>query len=236
VFDDVSFSIPSEKITVFLGANGSGKTTMQKLILGLLKPETGEICLDNKPINHYDLQGLSKVIGWVPQVEEPSFPYTVKEYLAFGRAPHLGFFSSPDLRDGEVIKQVLDRFGLSEFTDREITRMSGGEKRMVFISRALVQEPRVLLLDEPTIHLDPANRLSVLSLLKDFGDAGNTVVFSTHDPNEAIHIADHAVLFTGREILACGSVRDVLSVENLNKVYGVDLKLLKIDDHFFVDF
>jgi iron complex transport system ATP-binding protein len=228
--------IPSGRITVFLGANGSGKTTMQKLLLGLLRPSSGTILFDNKSISEYGFRDLSQRIGWVPQVEEPSFPYAVREYLALGRAPHLGFFDSPSQRDIEIVEKVLERLGLSVLSDRDVTHMSGGEKRMVLITRALVQEPRVLLLDEPTSHLDPANKSSIISLLKDLGEIGSTVVFSTHDPNEAIRIADHAVLFCGGDVLACGAVCDVLSAENLTRIYGVDLRLIYLEDKLFVDF
>jgi iron complex transport system ATP-binding protein len=236
VFDDVSLDIPGGKVTAFLGANGSGKTTMQRLLLGLLRPSSGSILLDGRPLTEYGVRDLSRRIGWVPQVEEPNFPYTVREYLTLGRAPYLGFFDAPDHEDSEIVDQVLDRLGLYILAEREVTRMSGGEKRMILIARALVQEPSVMVLDEPTSHLDPANKTSILALLKRLGDTGNTVVFSTHDPNEAIRAADNVILFCEGDILACGETCDVLSEENLKRIYKADLRILHMDDRYFVDF
>lgn len=236
VFDDVSLDIPGGKVTSFLGANGSGKTTMQKLLLGLILPDSGSILFKERPLAEYGVRELSKIIGWVPQIEEPSFPYTVKEYLMLGRAPYLGFLDSPDSSDNEIVEHVLERLKMISLAEREVTRMSGGEKRMVLIARALVQEPSVLLLDEPTSHLDLGNKSSILGLIDGLRDTGDTVIFSTHDPNEAIRVADHVVLFRGGEVLACGLPRDVLSEENLKQVYGADLRILRVEDRFFVDF
>jgi iron complex transport system ATP-binding protein len=236
VFDDISLSISGGKVTAFLGANGSGKTTMQKLLLGLLKPDAGSILFGGKLLSDFGVRELSKIIGWVPQVEEPSFPYTVQEYLMLGRAPYLGFLDAPDISDNEIVEQVLERLNMTGLADREITRMSGGEKRMVLIARALVQEPSVLLLDEPTSHLDLGNKSSILELIDGLRETGDTVVFSTHDPNEAISVADHVILFCCGEVLACGLPCDALSEENLKRVYGADLRLLRVEDRFFVDF
>ena len=236
VFDDVSLDIPGGKVTAFLGANGSGKTTMQKLLLGLLEPNSGSILFDDRLISMYGARERSKIIGWVPQVEEPSFPYTVQEYLMLGRAPYLGFLDSPDSSDNEIVEHVLARLKMTTLAEREVTRMSGGEKRMVLIARALVQEPRVLLLDEPTSHLDLGNKSSILGLIDGLRETGDTVVFSTHDPNEAIRVAEHVVLFCCGEVLACGEACDVLSEKNLKQVYGADLRILRVEDRFFVDF
>ncbi|MCW4012188.1 MAG: ABC transporter ATP-binding protein [Candidatus Bathyarchaeota archaeon] len=236
VFEEVSLKIPGGKVTAFLGANGSGKTTMQKLLLGLLKPDTGSILFDDKPLSEYGIRELSKSMGWVPQVEEPSFPYKVQEYLMLGRAPYLGFLDLPDSRDTEIVEHVLERLKMTGLAEREITRMSGGEKRMVLIARALVQEPSVLLLDEPTSHLDLGNKASILELIAGLRETGDTIIFSTHDPNEAIQVADHIILFHGGEVLVSGLPCDVLSVENLKRVYGANLRLLHIEDRFFIDF
>jgi len=120
VFDDVSLSIPGGKVTAFLGANGSGKTTMQKLLLGLLKPDAGNIVFGGRLLAEFGVRELSKIIGWVPQVEEPSFPYTVQEYLMLGRAPYLGFLDAPDISDSEIVEHVLERLEMTELAERKV--------------------------------------------------------------------------------------------------------------------
>ncbi len=209
---------------------------MQKLLLGLLKPESGYIMFDDKPVNNYGVRELSKKIGWVPQIEEPRFPYTVKEYLMMGRAPYLGFFDAPSVDDADIVDQVLTRLGIKELAEREVTRMSGGEKRLVLIARALVQEPSVLMLDEPTNHLDIGNKSSIIGLIEGLRQTGDTVVFSTHDPNEALRVADHVVLFCRGEVVACGESSDILTEDHLTRIYGVDMRLIKVDDKVFFDY
>lgn len=236
VFDNVSMNIQSGDITAFLGANGSGKTSMQRLLLRLLEPDSGSIILDGKPVQDYSIRELGRKIGWVPQLENPGFPYTVREYLQIGRAPSLGTFEAPGDKDDRVVDGVLKRLDLMTLTDRNINRMSGGERRLVLIARALVQEPEIVILDEPTSHLDLSNKSSILGLLRELKETGTTVIFSTHDPNEALRVADNVVLFSNGKIVASGDPEEVITEGLLRSIYEVDLRLLKVNDRIFVDF
>lgn len=236
VFDNVSMEIESGKITAFLGANGSGKTSMQKLLLGLLEPSRGSITQDGKPVSEYSIRELGRKIGWVPQVEKQGFPYTVREYLQIGRAPSLGTFEVPSEEDTKIVDKVLKRLNLMSLAERNINRMSGGERRLVLIARALVQEPEIVILDEPTSHLDLGNKSSILGLLRELEETGTTVVFSTHDPNEVLRVANRVILFSSGKIVASGKPELILTEEMLRSVYEVDLRVLKIKDRIFVDF
>ncbi|MEM2998561.1 MAG: ABC transporter ATP-binding protein, partial [Thermoproteota archaeon] len=189
VLKGVSFEVPKGKVSALLGPNGSGKSTLFKILLKILIPYEGKIYIDGKDVDSIDASYLSKIMAWIPQEEDSFFPYTVYEYVLMGRAPHLGFFDVPNEEDEEVVYNVLHRLGLLKIAHRKVPSLSGGEKRLVSIARALAQESDILIMDEPTAHLDLGNKATVLSIVKKMADSGKTIFFSTHDPNEASFVA-----------------------------------------------
>ena len=235
VLRNVSLEVPDGRVTALLGPNGSGKTTLLKVLLKILTPQEGFIYIDGRDINEFSREELGKLLAWVPQEEEHPFPYTVLEYLLMGRAPYLGFFNLPTKEDVSKVVGILNRFGIVHLRDREISSLSGGEKRLALITRALAQEPETLLLDEPTAHLDLGNKARALRAIRGMADSGKTVLFSTHDPNEASLIADNVAMINGGRIARHGSPGRVMTKEALEAMYGTWVRLIKVDGKTLVD-
>jgi iron complex transport system ATP-binding protein len=169
------------------------------------------------------------MIGLVPQLESIPFPYRVVEYTAMGRAPHLGLLGAPQSRDYQVVDQILEMLGIKGLADRNVQALSGGEAQLIRIARSLAQEPDILLLDEPTAHLDLANKEHMLQVLCRLAEQDMTVLFTTHDPDVAFSIATHAVLMRGGLAIASGEVGSVLTSENLSAAYRLPINVREID-------
>lgn len=225
VVRDVSLSIPEQEITAILGPNGAGKTSLLHLLLGLLKPDEGTVTLQGKPHHHYTSRQRSRLIGLVPQFETIPFNFTVLEYVLLGRTPYLEPFQSPSEADLEVAEKVLAQLGLSPLRRKPVTQLSGGERQMVLLARALAQQTEILLLDEPTAHLDLGNKSRLLRHLETLVEKGITTVFSTHDPNVATFIADSVLLMNDGHVVAYGPLEAVLAPERLSAIYNVSVQV-----------
>jgi len=225
VLTDLSLDIPSGKITAILGPNGIGKTTLLHILLGLLKPFQGEVAVAGKPHREYSRQELSQLIGLVPQLESIPFNFSVFEYVLLGRSPYLKPFQLPGKEDLRITEEALESAGIYHLMNKPVTELSGGERQLVQISRVLTQQTRILLLDEPTAHLDLENQNRILSLLKRMSSRGITTVLTTHDPNAAIFAADHFVLMSQGNIAAQGGLRGVITAENLSLIYKTPIRV-----------
>ncbi|MDX9849929.1 MAG: ABC transporter ATP-binding protein [Anaerolineaceae bacterium] len=229
ILNDLSLSVEKGSITAILGPNGTGKTTLLHTILGLLAPQAGEIWIAGKNIADYKRSELSQVMALVPQSEVVPFNFRVIEYVLLGRTPQLGFLDMPSEQDIELVRETLDLLEVSHLEQRAVTELSGGEQQMVVLARALVQQPQVLLLDEPTSHLDLSNKGRLLKILETLAQRGVTIVFSTHDPDAAAMIADHVILLKAGAVLDAGLIEKVLTSEKLTQTYGTEVKVLEID-------
>ncbi len=225
----VSFEILPRTVTAILGPNGAGKTTLLHLLLGLKQPLNGSILLLGKPISGYSRHELSQNIGLVPQSEYIPFEYSVLEYVTLGRAPYLGPLELPGKQDTAIARQALRDVGISHLENRSIPALSGGELQLVLLARALCQQPRVLLLDEPTSHLDLSNRNVTLQIMDRLRSAGTTIIFSTHDPEAAALVADKLVLMRAGQVLDTGSMDEVFTEEKLSLTYGTHVQVVHID-------
>ena len=225
VLHDVSTDIQARAITAVLGPNGSGKTTLLRLLLGLIAPQSGQVLLDGRGQDTFTRRELSSLMGLVPQNEHVAFDLSVLEYVLLGRAPHLGLLELPSATDTRIALDALQRLGLEELRGRPMPSLSGGEKQLAVVARALTQEPQIFLLDEPTAHLDLANGRRILQVMEQLADADKAVVFTTHDPNSAAAVADRVVLLSAGRILADDVAELVLTEENLTATYGVEVQV-----------
>jgi iron complex transport system ATP-binding protein len=227
VLEGLSLQIPAGKVTAILGPNGTGKTTLLHIMLGVLKPDRGKITLAGKPHQSYSRQELSRLVGLVPQFESIPFNFTVFEYALLGRSPYLSPFQMPGKEDLEIVERALETAGISHLENKPVMEISGGERQLVQIARVLAQRTSILLLDEPTAHLDLENQSRILNLLKKMSNQGESVVMTTHDPNAAIFGAEYFVLMKGGSITACGSANEVITSQNLSRIYHVPIRVEK---------
>jgi iron complex transport system ATP-binding protein len=228
VLRDVSLEVAAGSVTALLGPNGSGKTTLLWLMLGLLDPRAGTIHVAGRPREHYSRRDLSRQIGLVPQDESVPFDLSVLEFVLLGRAPYLGLLELPSEADREIARAALAAVGLTGLAPRPVPSLSGGERQLATIARALVQQSQILLSDEPTAHLDLANTRRVLDVLRGLGREGRTLVFTTHDPNLAAAIADHVVLLRDGRILAAAPTAEAVTAAALSATYGVAVEIVEV--------
>jgi iron complex transport system ATP-binding protein len=214
------------EVLALLGPNGSGKTTLLKTLLGILAPLGGAALIDERPIASYPAPERARRIAYVPQSHVPTFAFTVETVVLMGRTAHGNLFSAPSRRDRQVAARALERFGIAALAARPYTMISGGERQLVLLARALAQEPRFIVLDEPTASLDFGNQGKVMREMRALAGAGHGVLFTTHDPNHALRAADRAFLMRDGQRLAEGGVRDVLTRAQLESLYGAPVETL----------
>jgi iron complex transport system ATP-binding protein len=229
VLNAVNFDIQPATITAILGPNGAGKTTLIHLLLRLRNPVNGSILLDNKELSQYSRRELSRWLALVPQSEYVPFEYSVLEYVLLGRAPYLGPLELPSDQDIDIAKDSLEQIGIAALEKRRITDLSGGELQLVLIARALAQQSKILLLDEPTSHLDLSNRNVTLRIMNHLREKGCTVLFTTHDPEAASLVADNLVLMKNGQVLHTGSLDEAFTDEKLSETYSTEIKVIHVD-------
>ncbi len=229
VLRDISLEVHPGTANAVLGPNGAGKSTLLHLILGLYPPQRGEIRIGGRPLTAHSRQSLSRQIALVPQREHIPFDFRVLEYVLLGRTPYLDFLQMPGPEDIQAARRALERVGIADLADRRVSALSGGEHQLVLIARAVAQETPILLLDEPTAHLDLANKRRILSLLGSLAAQGTAILFTTHDPDTALAVADTCILMRAGHILHQGSVDDVLTTEKLTQTYETPLHVLSVD-------
>ena len=220
---DVSLAVQRGSLTGLLGPNGCGKTTLLRLMAGVLRPRAGTITLAGRAIQSIARRELARQIAVVPQETHPAFDYSVLEMVLMGRHPHLGAFQLEGPRDIAIARDALAATGTAHLAERAYMTLSGGEKQRVVIASALAQSPDVLLLDEPTASLDLAYQMEVASLLHRLNhDRGVSMVLATHDLNLAASLCDSLVLVRSGRVLAQGPTREVLTASMIQQLYDVD--------------
>jgi len=227
--DGVSAAIPTGSISAILGPNGSGKSTLLHLLLGLLEAESGSVRVAGRPQSAYSRRELSQTMGLVPQDEPVTFELSVFEYALLGRAPYLNLLALPGQEDRAVAQEALERVGIASLAHRPVTSLSGGERQLATVARALTQSPDVLLLDEPTSHLDLANARRVLGVLRSLRSEGRTILWTTHDPNAATAIATDILLMRAGRVVAHGPVAEVMTSKLLTATYDVPVQVVDVE-------
>jgi iron complex transport system ATP-binding protein len=221
-------SLANGEVLALLGPNGSGKTTLLKTLLGLIAPRAGEVRLGEHALATYSLRERARLIAYVPQAHVATFAFTVEAVVLMGRTAHGNVFSRPSTADRAAAMRVLERFGIAALAARPYTMISGGERQLVLLARALAQEPQFVVLDEPTASLDFGNQGKVMREIRALAAAGHGVLFTTHDPNHALRAADRAYLLREGERIADGAVGEVLTRGRLEALYGSPVE--RLDD------
>lgn len=231
VFREVSFTIGPGQVLCLLGPNGCGKTTLLDAILGLNRPRAGTILLQGKPASQLRRHELARIAAFVPQLHQVSFPYTVRQVVLMGRAAYTSVFGAPSPQDDAACDAALERVGLLPYGDTPYHQLSGGELKLVLLARAIGQQAPLLLMDEPTAHLDFRNELlfleTVVSLCREEGIA---LLMSTHSPDHAFFLAEHglpvtAALFAQGTIRYLGPPEEVITPDTIRDVYGVAARI-----------
>ncbi|WP_048161250.1 ABC transporter ATP-binding protein [Methanosarcina sp. 1.H.A.2.2] len=230
VFENVSFSLKKGEVMCILGPNGAGKSTLIKCIAGVLKPAAGSVSILGEDTASLGVRGIARLIGYVPQQNEVVFPFSVLDFVLMGRAPHLSMFASPCAEDMEIARESLAVVGLSDLAERPVSILSGGQSQMVLIARALVQKPALLLLDEPTSHLDFGNQVLVLETVQRLASLGMSIVMNTHMPDHAFLVGSKAAALAEGRLVALGEVETVVTSKMMSSVYGVKVAVREIED------
>ncbi|KAA0003645.1 MAG: ABC transporter ATP-binding protein [Thermoplasmata archaeon] len=225
--ENVSFEIKEGEVLGIIGPNGSGKTTLLRCINMVLKPKVGVVLIDNKNISEFDRKEIAKNIGVVPQNSTIHFPFTVFDIVLMGRTPYIDKLKGESSKDLEITEEVMKITNIKHLAARQINEISGGEKQRVIIARALAQEAKILLLDEPTLHLDINHQIEILELIVNIAKKKNLIVIMvSHDLSLASRYCDKLLLLHKGSIYSIGTAAEVLTTENIKNVYGIDIYLI----------
>jgi len=232
ILNDVSFSIGKGELVSILGPNGCGKTTLLKIILGLYLPQSGQMSLNNIDLTHIERKRLAKEIAYVPQVHSASFAYSVKDVAMMGRMPHKRFFSLFSDDDERITLNALEKIGILHLKDKPYTQISGGERQLTLIARAMAQGARIFILDEPLNGLDYGNQLKLLEQLHELCSEGYTFIKSTHFPDHAFWVSDHVIMLKNGAVHADGPPEDVITQKSLYELYDAKVQVLPYAKNF----
>ena len=219
----VTLELTAGEVLCLLGPNGSGKTTLFRTLLGLLPPHDGAVLLDGCDVQTLTRAAFARQVSYVPQAHGAFFPYTVREIVLMGRTAHMGLFAAPAARDHAAAIAAINRMGLHYLADSTYTRISGGERQLVLIARALAQDARMVVMDEPTANLDFGNQVRVLEHIRALADEGIGVLLSTHDPDHAFLCADRVAMLYQGELVACGAPEAEITPQRLKQLYGINV-------------
>ena len=226
---DLNLTLHRGEILCLLGPNGIGKTTLFRTLLGLLPPLAGTVLVGGTRLHQQPARQLARQIAYVPQAHTGTFPFLLRDMVLMGRTAHRGLFNAPSRQDRAIAEAALHRLGLTALADAVYTRLSGGERQLALIARALAAEAPLMLLDEPTANLDFGNQARVLAELRGLADSGIGVLFTTHDPDHALAHADRVLLFGPDGFIAEGAPQATLTAEILHRLYGLRVALADME-------
>jgi iron complex transport system ATP-binding protein len=230
IFRDVSFSVSSGDVFCLLGPNGTGKSTLLKCVSNVLQGWQGTILLDGEDMTRMKPTDVAKGISCVPQSQASPFPFLVEDIVLMGRAPHLNVFSSPTRKDRDIALEALERVGIRHLADRPCTMLSGGEWQLTLIARAVAQQPRVMILDEPTSHLDMGNQMRILRVVRSLAEQGLGILMASHFPDHAFIAATEAAILDRGRMVHQGRPDEIITAENLETAYGIVVKVLPVGE------
>lgn len=230
VLSDISFGLESGEILGIVGPNGTGKTTLLKNINRLLKPQKGKITIEGKDAAKLSIKEIARLMAYVPQHSLSYFPMMVVDCVMMGRLPYSE--RSYGKKDKELVFSIIERMRLTDFAFRNIREISGGERQLVFIARAMAQQPKIIVLDEPTSSLDLKNQLFILRVISDMAKNENySIIMTQHDLNLASMFCDKLLILKDSRIFACGDPQEILTSENIEAIYGVKTRISSEDGY-----
>lgn len=228
---NLDLAIGPGEVVCLLGPNGCGKSTLFKTLLGLIPALAGRALLAGRAFGHYSRREIARLVAYVPQAQMSTFAYTVEEMVLMGRAARVGAFAGPTSGDRRAVAETLRRLGIERLASRRFTEISGGERQLALIARALAQEAPLLVMDEPTASLDFGNQVRVLREISSLRHHGVSVLLSTHQPDHALRVGDRFALMKSGRLLACGSAACVMTAPLLANLYDVSVADLSAGHH-----
>ena len=235
ILSGFSFAAKPGSVCCIMGPNGSGKTTLLGCLMGIDKISAGRIELLGKDLKEYGRQDIARHVSYMPQIHGISFPYTVREFVLMGRMAYAGTFGSPKKEDYDACTLAMERAGVSAFEDKAYSSLSGGELRLVLLARALCQQAEIILMDEPTAHLDFRNEMLFLERIADLAGKGDvSVIMSTHSPNHALMLESmglgvEAILMKDGKNFLSGRPSEVINKESVAEVFGVEAEIIDLE-------
>lgn len=233
ILKGISLTVNAGDNIALLGANGAGKSTLLRILLGLIVPSSGQVSLEGRPLTTLNRRAIARQLAYVPQSHVPGFPFSVSHVVGQGRLPAVGLMHAPNRADQAVVEQALSDLGIAHLAARTYTDLSGGERQLVLIARALVQRAQVLVLDEPITGLDYGHQLRLLRLLDTLALQGLSIVSSTHRPDQALASANRTWVLHDGQLIADGHPRDVIDTDLMQRLYQVKVRQIDADGHRF---
>lgn len=230
VLENLSFYIERGELVCILGPNGVGKSTLFRCLLGIQKGYTGKILIDQKETSQISARDMARYLAYIPQYSSPVFSYTVFQIVLMGTTASLGFFSHPGKKQEEKALEALSLLGIEHLKEKYVSEISGGERQLVLIARAIAQDARVFVMDEPTANLDYGNQIRVMQVIQKLVQQGYSILMSTHNPEQAFLYGSRVLVLKGGRILSQGIPKEALSEEILSQTYGVEVAIQVVKD------
>ncbi len=230
ILKDISFEVSSGEFLSILGPNGVGKSTLFRCILNLLSPGTGTITVDGEDVSRMSAQKLAKAIAYIPQFHNPAFNYSVLDMVLMGTAAQVGSRSSPGKEQQDIARNALTRLQIEHLADHPYGLCSGGEKQLCLLARAIAQQAKILVMDEPSASLDFGNRIRVMQTVRGLVADGYAVVQTTHEPDQAYLYSDKILALHDGQVLAWGIPKDVMKASLMSTLYGISVEVHSMHD------
>lgn len=230
ILKDLNFEVSSGAFVSVLGPNGVGKSTLFKCLMGINKDYSGHIKIHGKDIKRISVKAMASEVAYIPQLHQSIFNYSVLDMVLMGTSHRLGHFSSPGKRERIIAAQALEQLGIQAYANRSFSELSGGEQQMVLIARALAQEAKILIMDEPTASLDFGNQLKVLSKVRELTQNGYTVLYSCHNPQLSLQFSDDVIALKNGQVEVQGAPDEVLNENLLQTLYQVKTKVIQMTE------